>query len=53
MLDGERNRAKTNKETHQAPTRFVSGAIIKYYTKKDVLKNRFISNYFMLAHLVP
>ena len=26
---------------------------IKYYTRKDVLKNRFISNYFMLVHLVP
>ena len=26
---------------------------IKFYTKKDVLKNRFISNFFMLVHLVP
>ena len=26
---------------------------IRYYTKKDVLKNRFIWNYFMLVHLVP
>ena len=26
---------------------------IRYSTKKDVLKNRFISNYFMLVYLVP
>ena len=37
-------RKKSNERTNEQ---------IKYYTKKDVLKNRFISNYFMLVHLVP
>ena len=35
---------KTNERTNEQ---------IRYYRKKDLLKNRFISNYFMLVHLVP
>ena len=37
-------RKKSNERTNEQ---------IRYYSKKDVLKNRFISNYFMLVHLDP